>query len=567
MRHAAQRSDINLNIMKKKTFNTILILTLLCFCNNYAQEKKNITEELIIEFQQACISNNLEKVKLILSETPEIINSRNEEQKTALFLASGKANFEVCKFLIEKGANIEAESNSLTPIWEAVGSGNLDIVKLLVESGADYDTQGKSRVTSAFLRSIMKGQIETVKYFLSKGAKTSAISLGFAMSRNHPEIFEILIQENFDINLPDDYDGTTLLHKSVKSGDIFYFDLILKKHADLNIKDSIFGRTALHEAVLRGQTLLAKKLIDNGSELYNKDNLGFTALDYAERQGNIELIDYTKGKNTQNKYLPISTRISVTEEKEAVIWHLQNFGWAIKTKNHFFIINYFYNLTGKEIEPEFKSIFNGWINDEEIKNENIILITTANAYKSYDKVIYELAKSCNNIKYVFCSKPNDLDNYDVDYEIISDSLIIGDVQFYNIDADIKEVGHFILRADNLTIYYQNEFTNRDLGKYKLGIEKVGLKFNQPDLAFLNAHNHHLFFPQNRTHELNETFLFSIEEINPRIVFPMDQIVPVSFINGFDNIEKSKIILAGNGDMFVYKNGKIINDKIDYYIRK
>lgn len=553
--------------MKIKIFYTILIITFLCFCNTYAQEKKDITDELIIEFQQACISNNLEKVKLILSKTPEFINSRNKEQKTALFLASGKANFEVCKFLIEQGADIEAESNSLTPIWEAVGSDNLDIVKLLVESSADYDTKGKSRVTSAFLRSIMKGQIETVKYFLSKGAIPTAISLGFAMSRNHPEIFEILIKENFDINVPDDYDGTTLLHKTVKSGDKFYFDLILKKHPDLNIKDSIFGRTVLHEAVLKGRISFAKKLIDNGSGLYNKDNLGFTALDYAYRQGNQEIIDYSKGKNTQNNYIPLSTKNSVSEEKEAVIWHLQNFGWAIKTKSHFFIINYFYHLTGKEIEPEFKSIFNGWINNEEIKNENIILITTANAYKFYDKVIYELAKSCKNIKYVFCSKLNDLDNYDVDYEIISDSLNVGDIQFYNIDADIKEVGHFILRADNLTIYYQNEFTNRDLEKYKLGIEKVGLKFNQPDLAFLNAHNHHLIFPQNRTHELNETFLYSIEEINPKIVFPMDQIVPVSFINGFENIEKSKIILAGNGDMFVYKNGKIINDKIDYYIRK
>ena len=205
--------------MKEKTFYTILILILLYTFNTYAQEKRDITEELIIEFQQACISNNLEKVKLILNETPGIINSRNKEQKTALFLASGKANIEVCKLLIEQGADIEAESNSLTPIWEAVGSGNLDVVKLLVESGADYDTKGKSRVTSAFLRSIMKGQIETMKYFLSKGAKPTTISLGFAMSRNHPEIFEILIKENIDINAPDDYDGTTLLHKTVNRYD------------------------------------------------------------------------------------------------------------------------------------------------------------------------------------------------------------------------------------------------------------------------------------------------------------------------------------------------------------
>jgi len=95
----------------------------------------------------------------------------------------------------------------------------------------------------------------------------------------------------------------------------------------------------------------------------------------------------------------------------------------------------------------------------------------ANHYKFYDKIIYDLADKCDKIQYIFCSEPKDLNNYNVNFQIINDSLKIDGIEFYNIDSETKNVGHFILRVDGLTFYYQTEFKNRDLEKYKSGIKK------------------------------------------------------------------------------------------------
>jgi len=175
------------------------------------------------------------------------------------------------------------------------------------------------------------------------------------MSRNHPEIFKILIDEVPNINTPEENKyGYTVLHKAVIYGNSFYFDRILGKNPDLTIRESTYSRTALHEAILLGRTDMAKKLIDKKADLSIEDKLGFTAIDYAIRQGNNEIIDYSKGKISQNNYEPIAAKISVNKPGEAMIWRLQNFGWAVKTQNYFFIFNSFYHLTGKEIEPDFK---------------------------------------------------------------------------------------------------------------------------------------------------------------------------------------------------------------------
>lgn len=44
---------------------------------------------------------------------------------------------DIVKYLIEKGADIELESNKKTPLMYAAKYGQLDVVKLLLEKGVD----------------------------------------------------------------------------------------------------------------------------------------------------------------------------------------------------------------------------------------------------------------------------------------------------------------------------------------------------------------------------------------------------------------------------------------------
>ncbi len=281
--------------MKKSIFYFILCIMMYCFFYVSAQEENDITKEMITFFHKACFYNATDTTTKILQETPEIVDYRDKELNTALHIASLQGNLTICKLLINAHADVNVENEfGYTPLYNAVVSNNPDIVKLLVNYGANYDLRERSYVTSAFLYAIISGKTEIVKYFLSIGAKADLVSIRYAMNENHKDIFEILVQQDGDLNVPRKFFGTTLLHSSIKKADPFYLNTLLRKSPLLNSKDSILGRTALHEAVLKRRTELVKELIDNNANTGIADDLGFTAIDYAEIENYNEIIDYVK---------------------------------------------------------------------------------------------------------------------------------------------------------------------------------------------------------------------------------------------------------------------------------
>ena len=57
---------------------------------------------------------------------------------TPLFVHAGRGNYEICRYLIENGADVSAEDyEGKTPLFNAADKGHADIVRLLLESGAD----------------------------------------------------------------------------------------------------------------------------------------------------------------------------------------------------------------------------------------------------------------------------------------------------------------------------------------------------------------------------------------------------------------------------------------------
>jgi hypothetical protein len=71
----------------------------------------------------------------------------------------------------------------------SAGAGDLTAVKLFLDAGMDVNAGGGA----ALGLSAGRGQIEMVKFLLSKGAKPTSNSLQFARTRGHKEIEKILI--------------------------------------------------------------------------------------------------------------------------------------------------------------------------------------------------------------------------------------------------------------------------------------------------------------------------------------------------------------------------------------
>ena len=66
---------------------------------------------------------------------------------TPLFAHARKGNFDICKLLIEKGADVNAENyENATPLFAAADGGKVEVIKLLLENGADPNHRGNSVV-------------------------------------------------------------------------------------------------------------------------------------------------------------------------------------------------------------------------------------------------------------------------------------------------------------------------------------------------------------------------------------------------------------------------------------
>lgn len=107
-----------------------------------------------IEFEKsifnACVNGDLEKVKKFISQKGKsIVNNQDKNGYAPLHYASRNNHFEICKYLLESGANVNLKTKSCksTALHRAAFIGNYDIVKLLIDYNSDpreSDCDGKT---------------------------------------------------------------------------------------------------------------------------------------------------------------------------------------------------------------------------------------------------------------------------------------------------------------------------------------------------------------------------------------------------------------------------------------
>jgi hypothetical protein len=74
-------------------------------------------------------SGDLERARTLLAEDPTLVSSTDSAGRTPLFAAVAARNVEMARLLIERGADIDVQCNSLTTqLYFAVLNGNLEYV-------------------------------------------------------------------------------------------------------------------------------------------------------------------------------------------------------------------------------------------------------------------------------------------------------------------------------------------------------------------------------------------------------------------------------------------------------
>ena len=192
---------------------------------------------------------------------------------------------EMVEFLLDRGADIEAENNRReTPLLRAAeGSRKPDVVRLLLSRGSDvgvYNSRGESACQVATRMGWLVGTDVMPELC---GEFRIWLTNGFWQDAAIPDIQREL-DAGADINAQDGK-GETPLYKVVAWNPYpdTVVEFLLDQGADPNIAERHFGWSPLHRAAEKGQLVSVAVLLGRGADLHAKSGHGYTALHLASR--------------------------------------------------------------------------------------------------------------------------------------------------------------------------------------------------------------------------------------------------------------------------------------------
>lgn len=119
-------------------------------------------------------SDCVSRVKWLLEKGADINAISNDRGYSAVMDAVWRKNFELTEFLVDKGADLSFVSSDGQPILVlAVGNGNLKIVELLLSHGADADKQDGMGMSARAYANLFKkpGMVELFEKYPVKEAQ------------------------------------------------------------------------------------------------------------------------------------------------------------------------------------------------------------------------------------------------------------------------------------------------------------------------------------------------------------------------------------------------------------
>ena len=247
-------------------------------------------------------------------------NTANNENKTALMIAIANNNFDISKLLIQQGANINTKDEyGYTALMRAAMIGSYEMVKFLLENGANINTKDNDGNTVLYyniyydhygeeerLENAKKIFNLLIKYGADVNTKDNdgaslldtAYTTELALNR---EMFKVLVENGFDLesridggeHSPDDYNYTPLMiAAAINDYDMVQF--LVEKGADVNTKthsEYSSVETPLLLSLDNENSSVAEYLINNGADINVTNEDGETPLMYASKLHNIKVIE------------------------------------------------------------------------------------------------------------------------------------------------------------------------------------------------------------------------------------------------------------------------------------
>jgi len=249
-------------------------------------------------------SDNLDLLKKIITENPELINTKDELGRTPLIWACRNSSTELIEYLLNMGADVNlADNNNIAPVHILASKGDSKNMEMLLTKDADVDFKAGTGLTALHYNSIPEGifQQRVLIYIqlLSKGAdhtmrnKNGDTPLNFAVENSvDREMIKTLLNYNADYNAEGNR-ASLLMQKAAQYGFRDFFIELLKKEGKRVLDDKTQKDLIVKSAAIGGETDILKTLTDMGFSIDTGKNVyGLTLIHYAAKYGHEVMIEY-----------------------------------------------------------------------------------------------------------------------------------------------------------------------------------------------------------------------------------------------------------------------------------
>ncbi|MDD3732725.1 MAG: ankyrin repeat domain-containing protein [candidate division Zixibacteria bacterium] len=179
----------------------------LCLCSNHVMAG---------EIHEAAKKGDLKTVKKILAKDITRIHAQDEVGYTPLSWAAVRGKWDVLKFLLEAGADVNYQGiDRCAALFSACNHDRPEIILLLLARGADMEHKNAWGNTALSLAA-QKGNARVVALLISKGADINTAShegwtpLHYARKADHQEVVDILLDAGADATIKDSYGKAAL---------------------------------------------------------------------------------------------------------------------------------------------------------------------------------------------------------------------------------------------------------------------------------------------------------------------------------------------------------------------
>ncbi|MBN2171693.1 MAG: ankyrin repeat domain-containing protein [Candidatus Krumholzibacteriota bacterium] len=450
---------------------------------------------------------------------------RGADGRTLLHLAAASGMRGLVERMLERGEPVDAATaHGMTPLTFAARGGRVEIAELLLDRGARVETEaGGHAVRSPLATAVDFNRVEMARFLLERGADVSATffddedSLLYLVAwRGSPEMARLLVEHGADVNYRN-APGETALYRAAFNGNTAVAAVLIEAGARLDaVECPIAGNTLLHLAAARGQAELARVLLDAGAPVAAENDEGETPAQLAARYGHADLLELLAARGgeslAQNPACTLAGQEKVGKG-EAVVWYMGHSGWAVKTRRHLLVFDYWPNGP----DPAHAGLRNGRIAPAEIAGEDVIVLVSHEHSDHYDPVIFTWREQVPEIRYLLGCRP---EGEAPEYVFLAPRMAerVGDLRIRTITSTDLGVGT-VVEVDGLVLFHAGDHANGALEGFdplfQGEIDWLAEAGVRPDIAFLGIRGCSLGRPASVARGVR----YMLETLKPRVFVP------------------------------------------------